>query len=188
MDDNALIVIPSRYGSTRFPGKPLVKIAGVAMLERVYRIAAAVLPKDKIIVATDDSRIAEFVNCFGGKAVMTSVDCKTGSERVLAAIKQLKLKPEIVVNFQGDAVLTPPWILGDLIAALFKCPSALVATPAVALNFAEYKELAERKQKGASRRLDFSYCKRNPRLSLSFSECLGMAAGFCYRIGKDSAL
>jgi len=103
-----VIIIPARYGSTRFPGKPLAAVAGVPMIERIYRIASAVKGVDGVFVATDDGRIAKAVTAFGGQFLMTDPACRNGTERALAAASQLPQKPRNVINFQGDAVLTPP--------------------------------------------------------------------------------
>ena len=80
MKEKALIVIPARMASTRFPGKPLAKIAGIAMIERVWSIAR-MLPYD-IVIATDDSRIYDFTTRFGAHAIHTSSSCRTGTDRV----------------------------------------------------------------------------------------------------------
>lgn len=93
-------IIPARYGSTRFPGKPLAEIDGMTMVERVYRQASKVL--DRVVVATDDERIASAVEGFGGKAVMTSYDCANGTARVWEAYRKLSETAAIVINIQGD--------------------------------------------------------------------------------------
>ena len=82
-----IAVIPARYGSTRFPGKPLHEIAGVPMVERVRRLAAAAPSIDQVIVATDDTRILDAVKAFGGEAVMTPESCRNGTERAFEAVK-----------------------------------------------------------------------------------------------------
>ena len=131
MEKNTAIIIPARYGSKRFPGKPLHPICGIPLLERVYRIAKKTSAAE-VLVATDDERIAGLVTSFGGKYVMTSPDCSNGSERVLEALQSLEREPEIVLNLQGDALLTPPWVLEALIAEMQA--GAAVATPAVRLT------------------------------------------------------
>ena len=143
----SIIVIPSRYGSTRFPGKPLSMIAGRSLIQRVYAIAKSVGGVDEVIVATDDERIEKHVASFGGRAVMTSPDCDNGTERVFDLLKRLKLKPKVAVNFQGDAVLTPPSVLETLVRAMKSDPSATFATPAVQLTELQYDELLQSKSK-----------------------------------------
>jgi 3-deoxy-manno-octulosonate cytidylyltransferase (CMP-KDO synthetase) len=135
---SAVIVIPARYGSSRYPGKPLIKIAGVSLLERVWRIARAVKPKVEVLIATDDKRIEEHAQQFGAQVVMTDPDCRNGSERTHQALIRSGLSPSIVVNLQGDTPLTPPHVLGNLIAAMEARPEILIGTPGVRLTLAEH--------------------------------------------------
>jgi 3-deoxy-manno-octulosonate cytidylyltransferase (CMP-KDO synthetase) len=102
-------VIPARYGSTRFEGKPLADILGKPMIQYVYEGVCQSKLIDEVIVATDDQRIIEVVKSFGGKAIMTSLTHFTGTDRVAEVAK--KLKSEIIVNVQGDE----PLIKGDII-------------------------------------------------------------------------
>ena len=146
-----VLVIPARMGSTRFPGKPLTQVAGHTLIRRVHALASAVEAIDRVLVATDDPRIADHVASFGGEAVMTGESCRNGTERVLEAVAELDPKPEVVINLQGDAVLTPPWILEDLVAA-FADPAIDVATPAVRLSKTAFAELRAAKAKGGRRR------------------------------------
>ena len=114
----SLVVIPARYQSSRFPGKPLQEISGKIMLERVWNIACQAVTPAQVYIATDDKRIVDAAKEFGAQAIMTPADCHNGSERVEAAVGALEIKPDIVVNFQGDAVLTPPWVIQDLLSAM----------------------------------------------------------------------
>ena len=105
-----LIVVPARYGSSRFPGKPLAAIAGRSMVERVAaraRAAAKALNDADYVVATDDKRIADHCAKQGLKSVMTDPALESGSDRALAAAETLSEMPEIIVNLQGDAPFTP---------------------------------------------------------------------------------
>lgn len=129
------VVIPARYGSTRFPGKPLALVAGQSLIARVWRIAKAVAEVDEVLVATDDTRIAEHVRGFGGEAVMTPSACRNGSERVHAALEARRAAPEIVVNLQGDAVLTPSWVVADVVRAMRSNAELEIATPCVRLSW-----------------------------------------------------
>lgn len=142
-----VIVIPARYASQRFPGKPLAPICGVPLLQRVIRIAQAA-GADEVCVATDDERIRECAAACGTPVYMTSEECRNGSERVYAAALQLPQRPDIVVNMQGDAVLTPPWVLGALIAEMKSQPRPPAATPAVRLSWRQYDELGAGKARG----------------------------------------
>ncbi|MCF8052286.1 MAG: 3-deoxy-manno-octulosonate cytidylyltransferase [Desulfobacterales bacterium] len=104
-----VVIIPCRYGSSRFAGKPLHPICGVSMIERVYGRALQARGVDKVVVATDDSRIAEAVSAFGGKVMMTSIEAKSGTDRVAEAAERLGLgAADTVVNVQGDQPLLDP--------------------------------------------------------------------------------
>lgn len=131
---SVLIVIPARYASSRYPGKPLVALTGArgarrTLIERSWRAACDVHGADRIVVATDDDRIAKATRAFGGEVVMTSSDCANGTERCAEAHAALGGGFDIVVNLQGDAPLTPPWFIEDLIAGLEAAPDAVIATP-----------------------------------------------------------
>jgi 3-deoxy-manno-octulosonate cytidylyltransferase (CMP-KDO synthetase) len=108
-------IIPARYASTRFPGKPLADIAGKPMIRRVYEQVAGLL--DEVCVATDDDRIFQAVEDFGGKAVMTSPNHRSGTDRCYEALTKLKGNFDIVVNIQGDE----PFIKSSQIALLKDC-------------------------------------------------------------------
>jgi len=105
------IIIPARYGSTRFPGKPLALVAGIPLLQRVWALGASVVGKDGVVVTTDDKRIADFCAKIGATCVMTDPAIANGTERVHAALQQLPKDVDQVINLQGDAVLTPPWVI-----------------------------------------------------------------------------
>lgn len=128
------IVIPARYASSRFPGKPLAPLAGAdgrskTLIERAWEAARAVQGVDRCVVATDDDRIADETRRFGGDVVMTSESCANGTERCADAMGGMDPQPEIIVNLQGDAPLTPPWFVEALIGAMRARPEIQVATP-----------------------------------------------------------
>lgn len=132
---DTVIIIPARYGSTRLPGKPLIEIAGKTMVERVWQLARQVSGVSAILVATDDDRIAEEVDSFGGHAVMTPDTCKNGTERALAAIEAQGLCPDVVINLQGDAPLTPPWVIQAMVDEMADSKTdADICTPATRLT------------------------------------------------------
>lgn len=108
-------IIPARYASTRFPGKPLVDIGGITMIERVYRQVEHEL--DAVCVATDDQRIVDAVNHFGGNVVMTSPDHKSGTDRCYEAYTKIEGDFDVVVNIQGDE----PFIHADQIKIVKDC-------------------------------------------------------------------
>lgn len=109
------VVIPARYASSRFPGKPLVKIAGISMIERVYKQAQACRLVDEVLVATDDKRIKAEVERFGGSLVMTRDDHATGTDR-LAEVATLRPDIDIIVNIQGDEPLIEPALVDEVTA------------------------------------------------------------------------
>jgi 3-deoxy-manno-octulosonate cytidylyltransferase (CMP-KDO synthetase) len=119
-------VIPARYGSTRFEGKPLTDILGKPMIQHVYEGVSQSKLIDEIIVATDDQRILEVVQSFGGRAVMTSPDHTTGSDRVAEVAR--KLKSEIIVNVQGDEPLIKGSIIDKAIRPLLTDKTISIST------------------------------------------------------------
>ena len=128
-----LLVIPARYQSSRFPGKPLVPIRGsdgkeISLIERTWLLAQEIKRIDKKIIATDDMRIKEFCENFGAEVCLTSEKLRNGSERVAEALKMQQNEFDIVVNLQGDAPLTPSWVIDELINEL-KNSDYNVATP-----------------------------------------------------------
>jgi 3-deoxy-manno-octulosonate cytidylyltransferase (CMP-KDO synthetase) len=125
----AIAIIPSRYGSTRFEGKPLAAINGKAMIQHVYEAAARADHIDGVAVATDDQRISDAVTRFGGRAIMTSEDCRSGTDRASEAARQMGLSPEdIVINIQGDQPLIDPRCLDEVVAPLIADPSLGMST------------------------------------------------------------
>lgn len=112
----ALVVIPARYGSSRFPGKPLATMAGKPMIRHVYERAARAKGVDEVIVATDDARIVEAVAQFKGKSAMTSPTAKSGTDRV-AEVARTK-RAAVVINVQGDEPLIEPDMIEQLIEYL----------------------------------------------------------------------
>lgn len=129
-----LVVIPARFASSRYPGKPLVELRGASgeaksLIQRSWEAAQAVSGVDRVVVATDDDRIKAASEAFGAEVVMTSSDCQNGTERCAEALDALGGGYDIVVNLQGDAPLTPAWFIENLVAGLSAHPVAEVATP-----------------------------------------------------------
>src|SRR6201998_434719 len=127
-----VVVIPARYASTRLPGKPLVSLAGQPMIQRVYARAKAAQRVDRVIVATDDERIAKAVQAFGGEARMTRSDHRTGTERV-AEVAALEAG-DVFVNVQGDEPLLDPAAIDTAVDALLAEPQAAIATVATPIK------------------------------------------------------
>ena len=142
----AAILIPARFASSRYPGKPLVGLTGARgtqkpLIQRSYEAASRVPGIAQIHVVTDDERIAEAVRGFGASALMTSETARNGTERCAEALDQLDGDVDVVVNFQGDALLTPPGFVTALIDQLATDPDAEVATPAIRQRVAEVRKL-----------------------------------------------
>jgi len=119
-------VIPSRYGSSRFPGKPLIDIKGKSMIQRVYEGAKKSKLLNELVVATDDQRIVDEVNSFGGKVEITATHHPSGTDRC-AEIAEKFLEYDVVINIQGDEPLVDPKQL-DALLAVFKEKDVNIAT------------------------------------------------------------
>ncbi|MFG1230448.1 3-deoxy-manno-octulosonate cytidylyltransferase [Xanthobacter wiegelii] len=144
------IVIPARYGSQRLKGKPMLGIAGMSLLERVWRIAKACHGASRVVIATEDERVVAHAASFGAEAVMTSDACTNGTERVAETLDAAGITENAVINFQGDAVLTPPWILEGMIEEFAASPDFDIVTPAVRLTEEALAELKAHKQTAPS--------------------------------------
>ncbi len=125
MSQKFIGIIPARYASTRFPGKPLADLGGKSMIERVYTRVASVM--DNVAVATDDERIYRAVEAFGGRAVMTSTEHRSGTDRCREAVRLLGSDADVVVNIQGDE----PFIASSQLRSLmesFEDPAVEIAS------------------------------------------------------------
>lgn len=146
-----LIAIPARYASTRYPGKPLVELNGPdgrkTLIRRSWEAAMAVQGADRVVVATDDDRIADHAAAFGAEVVMTSPTCQNGTERCAEVAAKLP-GFDIVVNLQGDAPLTPAWFIEDLITGLRADPQAEIATPVLRCEGAMRAKLLDDRRHG----------------------------------------
>ena len=142
---NVQILIPARFASTRYPGKPLVELKGAngaakPLIQRSVEAARRVRGVSGVFVVTDDERIAEACAPAKVGVIMTSPECRNGTERCAEALAQLH-EPDLVINFQGDALLTPPGFVEALIARMEDDRDALVATPAMRLRSEELRAL-----------------------------------------------
>ncbi len=131
-ESGVVAIIPARWASTRFPGKPLAQIKKKPMIQWVVEQAQKVSRIAEVIVATDDDRILDAVTAFGGKAVKTSQDHTTGSDRIAEVASGLNC--DIVVNIQGDEPLIPPENIEQVIDCLDKDPALNVATLMMAVH------------------------------------------------------
>jgi len=143
------IIIPARYASTRFPGKPLAVLGGKPILNRVYENAieaASGLSNITVAVATDDDRISSHCEKDHINYLMTSPDCHTGSDRVIEAAAQLKDQPDFVLNMQGDAPFTPADFIRAMIDEYLADSSVDIVTPVTQMSWAQLDKLREDKK------------------------------------------
>lgn len=128
MSQPFIVVIPARYASSRFPGKPLKEIAGKPMVQHVWQQAMK-SAAEQVVIATDDERIAQACERFGALVVMTRVDHESGTDRLAEVAQQLSLPDDaIVVNVQGDEPLIPPSVINQVAENLAKAAEAAIAT------------------------------------------------------------
>lgn len=147
------IIIPARFASTRFPGKPLAQLRGAtglskSLIQRSWECAMAVPGASNVWVATDDERIAMEVATFGGKVVMTAPDCANGTERCAQALSILGDIAPIIVNLQGDAPLSPAAVVPQLVKRLEADEEAAMATPVVRCSPASLAHLRDDESAG----------------------------------------
>ena len=129
MKRDVVCIIPSRYESSRFPGKPLADLCGKPMIQHVYERVARAKAIPYVAVATDDERIFNAVKKFGGNAVMTAATHRSGTDRIAEAVKTMNLAPEaIVVNIQGDQPIFEPVQVDEVIQPLFDDPALNMST------------------------------------------------------------
>jgi 3-deoxy-manno-octulosonate cytidylyltransferase (CMP-KDO synthetase) len=149
---DALIIIPARYSSSRFPGKPLALLNGPdgharPLIEWTWRQAVNAIDPEKVIVATDDQRIADVVRGFGGQYVMTDTCPRNGTERCAAVLETLGQCPDYIVNLQGDAPLVPPVMIRQLIE-FAQSRSSAMATAYVRCDTAMAARLRQQARQG----------------------------------------
>ena len=142
---NSVILIPARFQSSRYPGKPLVELKGAKgtakpLIQRSVEAARRVAGVSGVFVTTDDERIANVCSGLGVGVIMTSGECRNGTERCAEALASLH-EPDLVINFQGDALLTPPGFVEALMARMEQDGGALVATSAIRLRSDEVRKI-----------------------------------------------
>ncbi len=182
----AVAIIPARYASSRLPGKPLLARTGKTLIQHVVEAVSPSRRIDTIVVATDDTRIADAVKSFGGQFVMTSPDCRSGTDRAAEAADALGLADDdIVVNIQGDEPEMPAEYVDKLVELLEQGPGPM-ATLATALPPAEADDPSKVKVvcDSAGRALYFSRSRiphdRNPSNDVGYLLHLGI---YAYRVG-----
>jgi len=148
-----VIFIPARYASTRYPGKPLAMLrqkegTQKSLIQMSWEAACAIRGVDAVYVATDDARIEAAAMAFGAQVIMTDPACENGTARCADALKQGRIQADLIVNFQGNAPLTPPWFVEDLIAAMVANPDVGMATPVLRCDAATYHALKDDRAQG----------------------------------------
>jgi 3-deoxy-manno-octulosonate cytidylyltransferase (CMP-KDO synthetase) len=147
------ILIPARYASSRFQGKPLAEMTQAdgsrkSLIRMTWEAAQAVPGVEAVYVATDDARISDAAAHFGAQVIMTSPEAENGTARCAEALKNADLETDLIVNLQGDAPLTPPWFLEALIAAMAAHPEVQVATPVLRCDVQTYRMFREDRMAG----------------------------------------
>ena len=148
-----IILIPARYASSRYPGKPLVMLKDrdghtKSLIQRSWEAAIAVRGVDEVWVATDDDRIRDAALAFGAQVVMTAESCANGTERCADALNNLGTTADIIVNLQGDAPLTPSWFVEALIDEMKANPDVQMATPVLRCDAETYANFVEDRRNG----------------------------------------
>ena len=148
-----VIIIPARYASTRYPGKPLAMLrqkdgSEKSLIQMSYEAATQISGVAEIYVVTDDTRIRDAAEGFGAGVIMTSPAAENGTARVAEAVDVAKLDADIIVNFQGDAPLTPPWFVEALIDAMKADASTQMATPVLKCDAQTYRMFKEDRAAG----------------------------------------
>ncbi|KVH93038.1 3-deoxy-D-manno-octulosonate cytidylyltransferase [Cynara cardunculus var. scolymus] len=127
-------IIPARFASSRFEGKPLVMILGKPMIQRTWERAKLATTLDHVVVATDDEKIADCCRGFGADVIMTAESCRNGAERCSEALEKLEKQYDIVVNIQGDEPLIEPEVIDGIVKALQTTPDAVFSTAVTSLK------------------------------------------------------
>ena len=130
--NKATAIVPARYASTRFPGKPLALINGLPMIQHVYERVAKAQAVERVIVATDDQRIAEVVAGFGGEVMLTRADHPTGTDRLAEVAAQIDAG--LIVNVQGDEPLIDPRMIDQAVTPLLHDPAIQMGTLAARID------------------------------------------------------
>ena len=134
------VVIPARYGSTRFPGKVLAQIAGKPMIQWVYQQASQSQMLDQLVVAVDDPRVLKCVERFGGKAVLPIADHPSGADRIAEAVE--KIQTDIVVNIQGDQPLIDPDMIDEAVQLMLEDTTVQMSTIKIKISEKDYSDPA----------------------------------------------
>jgi 3-deoxy-manno-octulosonate cytidylyltransferase (CMP-KDO synthetase) len=147
-----VILIPARYASTRYPGKPLAELTlssgeRRSLIRLTWEAAQRVKSVAEVHVVTDDDRIRAAAEAFGASVIMTSLKAENGTARCAEVLAAGAVKADLIVNLQGDAPLSPHWFVEDLIAAMARNKAAQVATPVLQYDALTYGNLIEDRKK-----------------------------------------
>lgn len=150
---HTVIIIPARYASTRYPGKPLAMLnlpddTQKSLIELTWEAAQQVSGIDAVYVATDDARIQNAAQAFGADVIMTSDTCENGTERCAEAVYNKGIQADIVVNLQGDAPLTPPWFIEALVDEMKRDFQVQMATPVLRCDPLTYGHFVDDRRNG----------------------------------------
>lgn len=150
---HTVIIIPARYASRRYPGKPLAMLtlpdgSQKPLIQLTWEAAQQVQGIDAVYVATDDDRIAELSKAFGAEVIMTADTCQNGTERCAEAVENTDIQADIIVNLQGDAPLTPPWFIEALVAEMQQDFQVQMATPVLRCDPRTYGHFIEDRRNG----------------------------------------
>ena len=148
-----VILIPARFASSRYPGKPLVMLTGKdgiakSLIQRSWEAAKAVRGVTDVFVCTDDVRIKDAALAFGAEVIMTSEDCANGTERCADALSSLNEPYDLYINLQGDAPLTPSWFVEALIDEMSAHPEVEMATPVLRCDVQTHANFVEDRLNG----------------------------------------
>jgi len=150
---HTVIIIPARYASTRYPGKPLAMLllpdgSQKSLIELTWDAALQVSGIDAVYVATDDDQIRNAAEAFGANIIMTSNTCENGTERCAEAVSNMSIQADIVVNLQGDAPLTPPWFIEALVKEMQRDFQVQMATPVLRCDPRTYAHFIDDRKNG----------------------------------------
>lgn len=147
------LLIPARYASTRYPGKPLALLRQTdgskkSLIQMTWEAAQSVADVDEVYVVTDDIRISDAAQAFGASVLMTSPEAENGTARCAEAVAKGLIESDLIINLQGDAPLTPPWFLDALITAMTADPTIGMATPVLRCDAETYRLFTEDRRAG----------------------------------------
>ena len=150
---HTVIIIPARYASTRYPGKPLAMLSlpdgsQKSLIELTWEAALQVSGIDAVYVATDDDQIRNAAEAFGANIIMTSNTCENGTERCAEAVSNMSIQADIVVNLQGDAPLTPPWFIEAPVNEMQRDFQVQMATPVLRCDPRTYAHFIDDRKNG----------------------------------------